>query len=274
MLRSQYDSDVTVWNPLGRLLQVEYAMEAVTQGAPAVAVKNNSHVVLAAIKRAPSDLSYHHKKIIVIGDHVGVSLSGLTADSRILGRFLRNENLAHEFMYGTPLSIDRLLTKLTSKMQRATQTYTGRPYGVGFLVGGYDSKGPHIYHVCPSSNAVSCTAMAIGTRSQSARSYLEKHQVEFDSASLEEIVKHSLRALRNTLPIEIDLTEKTVTVGIVGEGTPFKECNETEISEYLGGILGEERREAVPSGSGANSESQGRGASVDSDTTGKSRTSK
>ena len=33
---------------------------------------------------------------------------------------------------------------------------------------------PHIYQTCPSANVYDCKAMAIGARSQSARTYLEK----------------------------------------------------------------------------------------------------
>jgi len=50
--------------------------------------------------------------------------------------------------------------------------------------------------------------MAIGARSQSARTYLEKHLNEFLSCDLKELVKHGLRALRDTLPNEVDLSIK------------------------------------------------------------------
>ncbi len=63
--RNQYDHDVSIWSPQvmiilidhrfeifmqGRLYQIEYAMEAVKQGAATVAVKSKTHVVLCALK--------------------------------------------------------------------------------------------------------------------------------------------------------------------------------------------------------------------------------
>ena len=35
----QYDTDVVTWSPQGRIHQIEYAMEAVKQGAAAVGLK-------------------------------------------------------------------------------------------------------------------------------------------------------------------------------------------------------------------------------------------
>jgi hypothetical protein len=82
--RNQYDNDVTTWSPLGRLHQVEYAMEAVKQGSATVGLKSKTHTVLVALKRAASDLAAHQKKILPIDDHIGISIAGLTADARIL----------------------------------------------------------------------------------------------------------------------------------------------------------------------------------------------
>lgn len=50
--------------------------------------------------------------------------------------------------------------------------------------------------------------MAIGARSQSARTYLEKHLNTFMDCDLNELVAHGLRALRDTLPNEVDLNTK------------------------------------------------------------------
>lgn len=70
------------------------------------------------------------------------------------------------------------------------------------------SAGPHIYQTCPSANYFDCKAMSIGARSQSARTYLEKHLSEFPDCSRDELIKHGLRALRDTLPNEVDLSVK------------------------------------------------------------------
>lgn len=52
--------------------------------------------------------------------------------------------------------------------------------------------------------------MAIGARSQSARTYLEKKLNEFMECSVEDLVRHGLRALRDTLPNEVELTSKVI----------------------------------------------------------------
>jgi len=248
MFRNQYDSDVTVWSPQGRLHQVEYAMEAVKLGSATVGLKNKTHAVIIALKRASSELSAHQKKIIPIDNHIGITISGLTADARILSRYMRTECLNHKYSLDALLPVNRLIAQLGNKMQICTQRYDRRPYGVGLLVAGHDELGPHIYQTCPSANYFDCKAMSIGARSQSARTYLEKKLDEFQSCTLEELIKHGLRALRDTLPNEVDLNTKNVSIGYVGENTIFTILNEEQTATYLAMIEGEERRGGASGG--------------------------
>ncbi|CAG2063563.1 unnamed protein product, partial [Timema podura] len=138
LFRNQYDSDVTVWSPQGRLHQVEYAMEAVKLGSATVGLKNSTHAVIIALKRASSELSAHQKKIIPIDTHMGITISGLTADARMLSRYMRTECLNHKYSHDALLPVSRLIANLGNKMQVCTQRYDRRPYGVGLLVAGYD----------------------------------------------------------------------------------------------------------------------------------------
>lgn len=242
MFRNQYDSDVTVWSPQGRLHQVEYAMEAVNLGSATVGLKSKNHAVLIALKRASSELSAHQKKIIEIDHHIGITIAGLTADARVLSRYMRTECLNYRYSHDTYLPLNRLISQLGNKMQVCTQRYDRRPFGVGLLVAGFDDKGAHIYQTCPSANYYDCKAMSIGARSQSARTYLEKKLEELPNCSLEELIKHGLRALRDTLPPEVDLNTKNVSIGFVGAEQKFKILDEEETAPYLAMIEGEERR--------------------------------
>ena len=84
--------------------------------------------------------------------------------------------------------------------------------------------------------------MAIGARSQAARTYLEKFLPDIKECELEELVKHGLRALRDTLPNEVDLTNKNVSIAVVGKDTPFTIHDDANVDPFLAGIEGEERR--------------------------------
>jgi len=216
-------------------------MEAVKQGSATVGVKSKTHVVLVALKRAPSELSAHQKKIVQIDDHMGISIAGLTADARILSRFMRNECLNSKYSYNEPMPISRLVTLIGSKSQVPTQRYGRRPFGVGLLVGGYDDLGTHLYQTCPSANYYECKAMAIGARSQSARTYLEKQLAALPTCSLDELIKHALRALRDTLPNEIELSTKNCSMAIVGKDIPFTIYDDEKIKPYLDAIEGDSR---------------------------------
>ena len=113
MFRNQYDHDVTVWSPQGRLFQLEYAMEAVKQGSATIGLKSKTHAVLIALKRAQNDLCDHQVKVLPISKHCGMAMSGLTADGRSLCNFMRQECLNEEFVY------DRNMERLYFFLQKS-----------------------------------------------------------------------------------------------------------------------------------------------------------
>ena len=59
------------------------------------AVQSGTHVVLATLKRSESELSSFQRKVFKVDDHMGIAISGLTADGRVLCKYMRNECLNH-----------------------------------------------------------------------------------------------------------------------------------------------------------------------------------
>ena len=86
-------------------------------------------------------------------------MSGLTADARVLCKYMRNEALNFKLTYGSNQPLNRLIYKVAesilydkSESQHKTQKASKRPYGVGLLVAGVDKDGPHLFETCPSGN--------------------------------------------------------------------------------------------------------------------------
>lgn len=236
MHRNQYDTDVTVWSPQGRLHQVEYAMEAVKQGMACLGLKSKKFVVLAALQRSSHELSSFQKKIFKIDDHLGISICGLTADARSLTKWMLNKALDHKFIYKTPIQTSRLVVEMADKHQLCTQTYVRRPYGVGLLFGSYDATGTHLMQTEPSGNYYEFVAQAIGSRSQSAKTYLEKFYNEFEDCDLDALIMHALKALSGTVPDDKELDVQNVSIAVVGEGIPFSILDPAQLQVHLDAV--------------------------------------
>ncbi|KAL9596545.1 MAG: hypothetical protein Q9219_005723 [cf. Caloplaca sp. 3 TL-2023] len=216
MFRNNYDNDAITFSPQGRIFQIEYASEAVKQGSVTVGLCSKSHVVLVALKRNAEDLSSYQKKIIGVDTHLGLALAGLASDARVLSNFMKRQALASKMTYGRPIPIDRIVDQIGDRAQSNTQNYSNRPYGVGLLVAGVDDSGPHLFEFQPSGMTQEMVACAIGARSQMARTYLERNLDSFRECSREELVTHGLKALKESLNQDKELTVENASVGVVG----------------------------------------------------------
>jgi 20S proteasome subunit alpha 6 len=233
MFKANYDTDVTVWSPQGRMFQVEYAMEAVKQGATVVGLRSDSTVVLCSLRRRHSALESYQQKIYKIDDHLAAGIAGITADARVIHKFLRNECLNHHYVYGTSMNVGRLATTLAHKAQKRTQTADKRPYGVGMLLAGFDQTGPHLYETCPSGNLNEYLAMAIGGRAQSAKTYLENNYATFAQASVDELISHGVQALTRCLEQDAEINKDNISICMVGKDLPFRLLTEEQLAQVI-----------------------------------------
>jgi len=233
MFRNNYDNDSVTFSPQGRIFQVEYALEAIKQGSAAVGLVSKTHAVLVALKRNAEELGSYQKKIIGIDTHLGIALAGLAPDARVLSNFMRQQSMSSRFMYDRPVPIARVANAIADKAQVNTQHYGRRPYGVGLLVAGVDETGPHLWEFQPSGMVLEYRGAAIGARSQSARTYLERSFESFPEATREELVLHGLRALRDSLAQDKELTTANVSLAIVGVEEKFKLYDGEEVAEWL-----------------------------------------
>jgi len=234
MNQAQYDQDCTTWSPNGRLFQVEYAMRAVDQGTPVLGLRSKEAVVLCTSMRAQSELASYQKKVMKIDDHMCIGIAGLTADARVLAEYMRNECLNHTYIYDSPMNVGRLVAQIGDKSQVKTQNSSGlRPYGVGMLVAGFDEKGPHLFQTSPDGNYYEYFAMAIGGRSTSAKTYLEKHFEKFSDLSLTELIQYSMESMnRTTVAKGESLNTKNTSIVIVDKDG-YRELPETDLQTYL-----------------------------------------
>lgn len=118
--------------------------------------------------------------------------------------------------YGRPIPIERIVDQIGDRAQANTQNYSNRPYGVGLLVAGADDTGPHLFEFQPSGMTQEMVACAIGARSQMARTYLERNLDAFAECGREELVTHGLKALKESLNQDRELTIENASVGVVG----------------------------------------------------------
>lgn len=241
------------------------------------------------VQRNAEELSSYQKKIIGIDEHFGLALAGLASDARVLSNFMKRQALASKMTYGRPIPIERIVERIGDRAQTSTQVYTKRPYGVGLLVAGVvsgskqpfcqlfpylwtfppfratltlhcfqDETGPHLFEFQPSGMTQEMVACAIGARSQMARTYLERHLDKFADSSRDELIKHGLLALKESLSQDKELTVDNASLGVTGVAKDGKRKIETfklydgpEIGPLLEAAL--ETSEAAPAEEGGES---------------------
>ena len=146
-----YDRASTMFSPDGRLLQVEYAKEAVKQGSTAIGIVCSDGAVLIADKRISDELiiSDAVEKIFQVDKHMGATSVGYVMDGRVLIERAQVISQQHMVTYTVPMETLTLVKEISDTKQSYTQYGGARPFGVSILFIGVDD-GPVLYVTEPT----------------------------------------------------------------------------------------------------------------------------
>jgi len=140
-MADRYAFSLTTFSPSGKLVQIEYALNAVNQGVTALGIKATNGVVLATENKTSTPLMdpQSTSKISLITPNIGMVYSGMGPDYRVLvdrARRVSHTNYKRVYQEYPPSRI--LVQDVARVMQDATQSGGVRPYGVSLLVAGWD----------------------------------------------------------------------------------------------------------------------------------------
>ncbi|MBI4163366.1 MAG: archaeal proteasome endopeptidase complex subunit alpha [Candidatus Aenigmarchaeota archaeon] len=225
-----YDRAITVFSPDGRLLQVEYARQAVKKGSTSVGLRTESAIILAATKTtAPLAVDGSSKKIFQIDDHAAITTSGLLADARDLVEFGRVKSQINKITYGGPVSLSTLTKQIADRKHVVTQYAGVRPFGVGFLIGGVDETGPRLFETDPSGTIIEWYAQSIGRGSDKSKKVFEKDYKP--KLKEEDGIRMAINALKAG---EKDIDIKDIEVAVI-KTNEFRRLSEEEIARLSKG---------------------------------------
>ncbi|PSS20505.1 hypothetical protein M430DRAFT_101081 [Amorphotheca resinae ATCC 22711] len=241
-MADRYSFSLTTFSPSGKLVQIEYALNAVNQGVTALGIKATNGIVLATEKKSSSPLidPPSLSKVSLITPNIGMVYSGMGPDYRVLVDKARKvSHTGYKRIYNEYPPTRILVQDVARVMQEATQSGGVRPYGVSLLIAGWDDGiepeseeaagahpddkpsgktggvlkgGPMLYQVDPSGSYFPWKATAIGKSATSAKTFLEKRYTE--GLELEDAVHIALLTLKET--IEGEMNGETIEIGIVG----------------------------------------------------------
>ncbi|CAF3537349.1 putative proteasome subunit alpha type-2 [Fusarium graminearum] len=244
-MADRYSFSLTTFSPSGKLVQIEYALNAVNQGITALGIKATNGIVIATEKKSSSPLADQSSlsKISDITPNIGMVYSGMGPDYRVLvDRARKVSHTEYKRIYNEYPPTRILVQDVARVMQEATQSAGVRPYGVSLLIAGWDEGiepedeeddksqedseekkvnrktggihkgGPMLYQVDPSGSYYPWKATAIGKSATKAKTFLEKRYSE--ELELEDAIHIALLTLKDN--IEGEMNGDSIEIGIVG----------------------------------------------------------
>jgi proteasome alpha subunit len=155
------------YNQEGRLVQVDYALQAVSRGSTTIGLKTKDFALLSSQVKPTRPLMEPAEKVFVVDDHIGATGSGYIGDVTTLLDQVRVAAQRHRLVYDEPIDVGTLSRSLSEYLHEFTM-YAVRPFGASVLLAGVDNLGVQLIQVDPSGTTFKGSAFAIGQSSDEA----------------------------------------------------------------------------------------------------------
>ena len=163
----RYDRSITTFDPSGRLLQVEYGLQAARRGSSylvattalddgkdsaifiivaggstresSVSSSSSSSFLSSPFTRTVNDNNISYNKVFRIDDHLWLVTSGLVGDARTLAAHMRITCQRHRLSLGVAPRVEQAARQAAALQHELTRTGGARPLGCTTMVLGVDA---------------------------------------------------------------------------------------------------------------------------------------
>src|SRR5256886_8912805 len=155
------------YNQEGRLVQVDYALQAVSRGSTTLGLKTKDFALPSRQAKPTRPLMEPAEKVFVVDDHIGATGSGYIGDVTTLLDQVRVAAQRHRIVYDEPIDVGTLSRNLSEYLHEFTM-YAVRPFGASVLLAGIDHLRVPLVPVDPSGTTFQGSAFSIGQSSDEA----------------------------------------------------------------------------------------------------------
>lgn len=139
------------FHPSGRVLQLDYAMEAVSRkGGPITAIRCTDGIIIVVARVLPrSSLQLQSdRKVFFVNKHICIAVTGLVFDANAVIDFMKKKSVDYEVTYGSAIPVEVLCDDVSNVLHSMTLKADSRPLAVSLVVAGIDSiLGPQVYAI-------------------------------------------------------------------------------------------------------------------------------
>lgn len=205
-----FKSDLGVFSPEGRLIQVEFAQFASNQGSTAVIHALGNSITIAYENRQIDPLVIPTPKIHVVDSfrNIYIMYSGFKPDSLLITEQANSIIRNHKYSTSQDISLVSLAHKIAEFQQKFTVDHRMRPLGLRSVLMGIENGKGRIFIIETDGNVSEYQKIAVGFKNEVCNSFLENSEEEFTAFyALKEVVQNDYKKIKGFVINEEKLIE-------------------------------------------------------------------